>query len=87
MYQILTESDNVNLLDIVVVKRVTRGSQFITPKIPVPKTEWFRKSIAYQGPSRWLNLPTHLKRASSYEDFVLKVKTMYLEEFLREGII
>lgn len=29
--------------------------------IPFPYTEWFRKSIAYQGPSRWLNLPNFLK--------------------------
>lgn len=87
MYQTLITDKNDELQNTTRLCRVTRSSQVIVPKITTPKFGWFRKSIAFQGPTRWLKLPIDLKRAASYEEFSANIKTTYLELFLREGIV
>lgn len=66
---------------------VTRSSTLCNLSIPFPNTEWFRKSISYQGPSRWCNLPTELKNIRVAEDFAVHIKKWYLENFVKDGVI
>lgn len=65
----------------------TRGDQFQNLIIPFPKSSSFLKSVAYQGPSRWLALPNHLKNTESAEEFHKEIKEWYLNEFLQSGIV
>lgn len=61
----------------------------MVPKIdnPHPKSEWFRRSVTYQGPKRWLELPSALKKAPSLEDFNKEIRAFYVAKFLDDGIV
>lgn len=87
MYQVLVTGDSNDVIELAVAQRVTRSSCVITPKIALPNTEWFRESISYQGTTRWVNLPTHVKNVNSYEEFTKRIKDLYLKEFLSKGIV
>lgn len=65
----------------------TRSTASINLPIPFPKTEWFRRNIAYQGPSRWLNLPTFLRNIVAMEEFGVGIKKWYIESFVQEGVV
>lgn len=53
----------------------------------VPKSEAYKRSVIFQGPSRWEKLPVKLKLAPSIEEFDSEIKKYYLENFLSEEIV
>lgn len=73
----------------------TRGNKYVKLNIPFPKTEFFRKSLTYQGPARWLALPNHMTDNSmdkpwqnnSMEEFSKSLKEWYVHEFVHSGTI
>lgn len=52
-----------------------------------PKSESYKKSVVFQGPSRWEKLPSNLKLSGSFDEFKCEIKKYYLEMFLLEGVI
>lgn len=55
--------------------------------VPFPNLEWFRKSVSYQGPSRWNNLPIVFKKLNGLEEFGAAIKRWYIENFISEGVV
>lgn len=68
-------------------RRRTRDDQFHKLPVPFPNSSVFLKSVAYQGPARWLALPNFLKNLETVEEFSKEIKEWYLNEFLQSGIV
>ena len=47
--------------------------------VPFPKSEGFKKSVAYYGPTLWNALPHHIRMASDKKYFTRLLKTKYWE--------
>ena len=47
--------------------------------VPFPKSEGFKKSVAYYGPTLWHALPHHIRMASDKKYFTRLLKTKYWE--------
>lgn len=52
-----------------------------------PKDEGYKRSVAFQGPSRWDKLPLELKLLETIEEFDREIKEYYLVNFLAEGVV
>lgn len=55
----------------------TRTSAVVTLRCRFPKSEFFKRSVAYQGPSMWLKQPNELNLAGSLEEFKVNMKSYY----------
>lgn len=66
---------------------VTRGERVKKLPIPFERSNWFYKSITYQGPSRWLKLPSSLKKCDSIEEFSKSLRERYSIDFIANGVI
>lgn len=69
-------------------QRVTRqGSLNKFVPCPFPRTEWFRKSVAYQGPKHWGILPVRFKNIEDSVNFKKAIKDHYISEFIEDGYV
>ncbi len=53
-----------------------------SPSVPFPRTERFKRSIAFTGPSYWNELPGFLKSINDRVQFVSLLKTYFWNDFL-----
>lgn len=69
-------------------RNFTRSRKSVVLHCPFPRTEMFRRSVAYQGPSRWMGLPHDVKNAASLDDFKTKiVNEYYRNTFLEDQVV
>lgn len=59
---------------------MTRYALSQPPEIDTSKTEKFLRSITYQGPKIWADLPNHVKNMNDVAVFVTEVKNMIRSE-------
>lgn len=64
----------------------TRSKKSVNLQCPFPRSEFFRKSISYQGPSRWAKLPHEIKNIASLDQFMVAVKEYFWNRFLEDQI-
>ena len=55
----------------------TRSSKKKLLTLRKPTNEKYKKSITYQGPKLWNNLPGYMQKIQSYHDFKLQVKKLF----------
>ena len=55
----------------------TRSSKKKLISSKKPNNEKFRKSITYQGPKLWNNLPAHIQKIDSYHEFKCQIKKIF----------
>ena len=72
--------DNVNLRD--VRQSSTRLHDYVTFMVPFPRTERFKHSISFSGPSLWNQLPGLAKTINDRDDFKLALKRFYWNVYL-----
>ena len=73
LFDLSHESDNLDVRVGGFSARLHDGPTF---PVPFPKSEGFRKSVAYYGPTLWNALPHHIRMASDKKHFarLLKIK-------------
>lgn len=88
MYQFSRCTDAENpLIDGHRGSRVTRSQRVVSLKCHLPRSELFKRSCIYQGPSRWLKLPISLKESPTLEAFKTELKVYYQQKFETERIV
>ena len=55
----------------------TRSSKKKLISLRKPNNEKYKRSITYQGPKLWNNLPTHLQKIESYQDFKKEIHKLF----------
>lgn len=65
----------------------TRQSKSNFIKCEFPRSEWYRKSLVYQGPRYWEILPTRLKNCNCILDFKREVTEYYTSIFRGEEFV
>lgn len=53
--------------------------------VPFPRSDRFKKSIAYIGPTFWNNLPLFLKMCNDYNSFKAKLNKYMYDQFCGDG--
>ena len=58
------------------LRNVVNGNLYV----PKPRTETFKKSFSYSGPSLWNNLPITIRNVPSTNAFKEKLKMYFLDQ-------
>lgn len=66
---------------------ITRSKKSATVPCHFPRTEAFKRSVAYQGPARWAKIPHEIKNVVSLDHFKDAVKEYFWGVFLEEQIV
>lgn len=64
-----------------------RSNRCLTLCCSIPKSEGYKRSVAFQGPSRWDKLPLRLKLFETIEESDREIKEYYLVNFLTDGVV
>lgn len=56
------------------VRLDTRNTKYPVLKYLLPRSEGYKKSVVFHGPSRWEKLPSDLKFLESLDEFELEIK-------------
>lgn len=67
--------------------RVTRQSKLNYVTCEFPRSEWYRKSVVYQGPRYWEILPSRLKNIGDILEFKKEIIEYYTLMFNGEGFV
>ena len=81
MYQTVNDENNSNLNDIFSSVSSTHHYNLrdsnVNLKIPKPRTEFLKRSLAYSGPTLWNSLPSVIKLAPSVHSFKNNIKDLH----------
>lgn len=65
----------------------TRQNRLNCIRCDFPRSEWYRKSLVYQGPKFWEILPARLKNINDILEFKREVTSYYTTIFREEGFV
>lgn len=71
----------------IILGRQTRHSLWNYVKCEFSKSEWYQKSVVYQGPKYWEILPTRLKSGSDILEFKKSIEDYYIVMFREENFV